>query len=99
MTLTQKEASLLEDLKSQEKLCIEKYGKYASMAHDPQLRELFTTLKENEQKHLGTINQILSGTEVSMPSESPSAVASKLSPTPSSCTADEKQEDGYYCLI
>ncbi len=97
MTLTQKETTLLSDLKSAEELCIEKYGKYAGMAHDPELRQLFTTLKENEQKHLQTISQILSGTEVSMPSESPSAVASKLSCTPSSCTADEKQEDGYLC--
>ena len=37
MTLTQKETTLLSDLKSQEQLCIEKYTKYSQMAHDPEL--------------------------------------------------------------
>jgi spore coat protein CotF len=97
MTLTQKERALLEDLKSQEELCIEKYGRYAMGAHDQELRELFTRLKENEQAHLRTINEILAGKEISSPSEMPSAVAAKLSCTPSSCTADEKAEDGYLC--
>ena len=59
MTLTQKETNLLNDLKSQEKICIEKYGKYADTAHDPELKTLFTNLKNNEQKHLDTVNQIL----------------------------------------
>ena len=36
MQLTQKETDLLKDLKSQEKLCVEKYTKYASQALDPQ---------------------------------------------------------------
>ena len=52
MTLTQKETTLLSDLKSQEQICIEKYGKYSEAAHDPELKTLFTSLKSNEQKHL-----------------------------------------------
>ena len=67
MTLTQKETSLLNDLKSQEQICIEKYGKYAETAHDPELKQLFTQLQSNEQKHLDTVNQILGGAEVQMP--------------------------------
>ena len=63
MTLTQKETTLLSDLKSQEQLCIEKYSKYSQMAHDPELKNLFSTLMQNEQKHLDTINQILNGNE------------------------------------
>ena len=97
MTLTQKENSLLCDLKSQEQLCIEKYGKYASSAHDPALSALFTEIRSAEEKHLNTITDILGGTEVSMPSESPSAVASKLECKMSACTPDEKQDDAYLC--
>ncbi len=97
MTLTQKETSLLNDLKSQEQLCIEKYGKYATAAHDPELKQLFMTLQANEEKHLKTITDILSGTEVSMPSESPSATECKLCCTPSTASADEKAEDAYLC--
>ena len=67
MNLTQKETTLLSDLRSQEQLCIEKYNQYSQIAHDPELKKLFSTLAGNEQKHLDTINQILQGTEVSMP--------------------------------
>ncbi len=96
MTLTPKETSLITDMKSQEQLCIEKYGKYATEAHDGELKNLFTTLKTNEQKHLDTLNRILQGEEVTMPAP-PSAVEAKLTPTQSSCTAGQKQEDGYLC--
>ena len=97
MTLTQKETTLLSDLKSQEQLCIAKYGKYAEAAHDPELKTLFSDLKTTEQKHLDTINQILGGTEVKMPSESPSAVQSKLQCKVSSVSEADKQNDAYLC--
>ncbi len=97
MNLTQKETTLLGDLKSQEQLCIEKYGKYATEAHDPELKALFEGLKANEQKHLETINQILSGSEVKMPAASPSAESAKLECKMSTCTQEEKQQDGYLC--
>lgn len=97
MNLTQKETTLLNELKSQEQLCIEKYQKYSEAAHDPELKNLFTNLKTNEQKHLETINQILAGTEVKMSSESPSAVSAKLQCKMSTCTENEKQNDAYLC--
>ena len=83
MTLTQKESSLLSDLKSQEQLCIEKYGKYSNEARDPALKNLFSEILTNEQKHLDTVNSILAGTEVTMPAASPSAVSAKKSFTAS----------------
>lgn len=61
MTWTQKEASLLEDLKAQEHLCVEKYGKYAAQAIDPQLKQLFTQLQSREQQHEQTVTQMLNG--------------------------------------
>lgn len=96
MILTPKENSLLSDLSSQEKLCIEKYGKYAQAANDPALKQLFESLKATEQKHLDTITQMQSGTEVQMPA-APSATESKIAPAPSSVTSEQKQNDAYLC--
>ena len=97
MTLTQKETTLLQDLKSQEQLCIEKYNKYSEMAHDPALKNLFSNLAQNEQKHLNTVTQMLAGTEVKMPPESPSAEQAKFSCTPSGCNEQDKKQDAYFC--
>lgn len=59
--LTQKERYLLEDQKAQEELCIKKYNNYAQQAQDPQLKQLCLQLAKQEEQHLNTINQILSG--------------------------------------
>ncbi|WP_026895136.1 spore coat protein [Clostridiisalibacter paucivorans] len=61
MYLTQKERYLLEDQKSHEELCIKKYSNYANQAKDPQLKQIFTQLGNQEQEHLNTINQIMDG--------------------------------------
>ncbi|WP_223376472.1 spore coat protein [Schnuerera sp. xch1] len=61
INLTQKEKMLLQDQKSHEQVCVEKYTNYANQAQDPELKQLFTTYGEQEQQHLNTINQILSG--------------------------------------
>ena len=97
MNLTQKETTLLGDLKSQEQICIEKYNKYAGLAHDPELKNLFSTLEKNEQKHFDTINQILQGNEVTMPAATPSAVQAKLQCKTSVCNEVEKKNDAYLC--
>ncbi len=95
MTLTQKENSLLCDLKTQEQLCIEKYTKYENEACDPQLKGLFAKIKTTEQSHLDTINKIMGGEEVKMPTAAP--MAEKWSGTPSSCSAAEKNKDAFLC--
>ena len=59
--LTQKETFLLEDQKSHEELCIKKYANYANQVQDPFLKDMFTRHSNQEQQHLNTINQILSG--------------------------------------
>ena len=61
MQLTQKETSLLKDMKDQEKLCAEKYRKNAASAADPQLTELFNRLATVEDGHLNTLNEISNG--------------------------------------
>jgi spore coat protein CotF len=61
VTLTQKERMLLEDEKSNEQMCVQKYNKYANQAQDPQLKQLFQSLSSVEQQHLNTVTQILNG--------------------------------------
>ena len=96
MTLSQKENSLLSDLKSQEQLCIEKYGKYEEDAHDPCLKSLFKSIKSTEESHLSTISRIMSGEEVST-NTAPTAVSQALECQMSSCTAAEKTSDAFLC--
>ena len=62
MKLTQKETMLLQDLKTSEEICIEKYDQYARKADDQALADLFLTIKAKEEEHLSTINSLLSGT-------------------------------------
>lgn len=97
MTLTPKEASILKDLKSQEELCIEKYGKYAEAACDPALKSLFNEIKTAEVSHLDTINRILNGEEVAMPKTPKSAAEAKYNGAPSSCSVADKNNDAYLC--
>lgn len=62
ITLNEKEKNCVSDLLSQEKLCIEKYEKYAAMAKDTVLKDLFTMIKSDEEKHLASLNGLMSGT-------------------------------------
>ena len=43
MILKEKERTTIQDLQTQEKSCIEKYGRYAQQAKDPELKNLFQT--------------------------------------------------------
>ncbi len=62
MDFTEKERAWLEELKSHEKLCIEKYKRHSECAHDEQLKSLFQGLSEEETKHLNSLEQIGMGT-------------------------------------
>ena len=66
MPLSQKENQLLQDQKTHEKICIQKYQKYAQQASDPKLKQLFESYAEQEQQHLNTIDSILNGQVPSM---------------------------------
>lgn len=98
MMWTQKEASLLEDLKTQEHICVEKYGKYAQQACDPALRQLFSQIQQIEQQHEQTVQQMIQGQIPQMnqqdqqaqqqPNQQP---AYNVTPTP------DKQADSYLC--
>ena len=62
MILNEKEQSVIEDLQTQEKSCIEKYARYAGQAKDPELQNLFGRLQKEEQEHYDSLGQVLSGT-------------------------------------
>lgn len=61
ITLSQKERMLLEDQKSHEQICIQKYNNYANQAKDNQLKQICKANEQVEKNHLDTINQLLSG--------------------------------------
>ena len=96
MVLTQKELTLIKDLKGQEQLCIDKYEKHAECAHDPQLKQLFTRIARVEREHLSTLNQVENG-------GTPPAGGSKASSIPTftayhtQAETPEKKQDFYLC--
>ncbi len=96
MPLTQKETSLLKDLKDQEKLCIDKYSKHASVAHDPQLKTLFENIAGVERRHLSTLEQIEAGTMPQTGTPAP-ATAATFSATYGPVETPEKKDDQYLC--
>ena len=51
MVLKETERTAIENLRTQEKSCIEKYQKYAQQAIDPELKNLFEQLHKKEQTH------------------------------------------------
>jgi spore coat protein CotF len=59
--LSQKERMLLEDEKLQEEICIQKYQNYSNQAQDPQLKQLFSRISNEEQHHYTIIDQLLQG--------------------------------------
>ena len=95
MVLTQKESTLIKDLKGQERLCIDKYTKHAECASDPQLKQLFTRIADVERGHLNTLNQIEQGAAPAMGGAAKAQIhtftAYHTSETPA------KQQDYYLC--
>ncbi len=96
MVLTQKEATLIDDLKSAEKLCIEKYSKYSSEAKDNQLKSLFVQIADAETKHLSLLDSITDGNVPTVPSPSPSKENSFNGVYTMTETQDKKC-DAYLC--
>jgi len=97
LQLSQKETTLLTDLKSQEKICIEKYTKYASAALDPQLKELFTSIANVEREHLNSLNQIENGTLPQTNSGPKQTVKTTFSEYYGMGDTPDKQADSYLC--
>lgn len=61
MILTERELTTIKDLQTQEQSCIQKYDNYSQQAKDEELRNLFETLKKDEQEHYDSLGQVLNG--------------------------------------
>jgi spore coat protein CotF len=70
---------LLEDQKSHEQTCIQKYSNYANQAKDSQLKEICKANEQVERNHLDTINQLLAGTVPQMNQQQNQSVAQNAS--------------------
>ncbi|HHV95305.1 MAG TPA: spore coat protein [Clostridiaceae bacterium] len=81
ISLTTKERLLLEDQKSHEQICIQKYNNYANLASCPQLKEIFRNNARIEQEHLNTINQLLSGNVPSVSNQQGGSSAGQQQPS------------------
>ena len=96
MQLTQKESSLIKELKGQEELCIEKYKKAANCAKDKQLSDLFMNLASIEQQHLNTLTEMENGTAPQM-----NASGGKTIPTFTAtydiAETEDKKNDQFLC--
>ena len=98
INLTEKEKYIIEDLKSQEKLCIQKYAFYEEMAYDPELAELFAQIRESEEKHYNSLNRVLSGNvmDSDVNDDSGATYMPKMEYHQSSNSA-EKEHDSFLC--
>lgn len=96
MMWTQKESALLKDLHAQEQLCVEKYGKYAEAARDPELKQLFGQIQQAEQQHEQLIRQMMGG-QLVQPQQSqqqPQAAPPQVNQVPQT---GDKEHDAYLC--
>ena len=93
MSFTQKELSLLNDEKSHEELSLDKYTKYANQACAPEAKELFNSIKQNEQRHLDTINQIIGG---NIPQVQQNECCNMPAPKTANQNQQDKQSDKFY---
>ncbi|MEG1559952.1 MAG: spore coat protein [Clostridia bacterium] len=96
MKLTQKEISLLNELKAQEQVCVEKYKRYSNEANDNQLKLAFTKIGQHETEHINTLNAILSGVEPTLPPVN--NAGETFTKTYATLSTDQKaQADCYLC--
>lgn len=98
MNLTEKQTSLIKDLQSQEQLCIDKYKHYESLAKDQELKNLFSSLREEEEQHFNSLSQLLTGTCPSVDTHDNSG--KNYNPTPTyigEFSQEDKEFDQYLC--
>lgn len=98
MILTEKETSILKDLQTQEKVCMEHYNLCANTAKDGGLKDLFTQIAKDEQEHFQTISKMINGEIPSVPQTA--SKADSYHPTAaydSSSNQIDKQHDALLC--
>lgn len=98
MILTEKETSILKDLQTQEKVCMEHYNLCANTARDGGLKDLFSQIARDEQEHYQSLGKVLNG---EVPSAPPAASkADSYHPVAaydSTSSQGDKQHDALLC--
>lgn len=97
MILSQKETMLLQDMMTQEQLCIEKYSQYAQKADDPALKSLCQTLGQTEQQHYNTLHQMSKGTVPQMNAQQQAQQSGQQTQQPAPSSARASKQDEYLC--
>ena len=97
MILSQKESMLLQDMMTQEQLCIEKYSQYAQKADDHALKSLCQTLGQTEQQHYNTLQQMSKGTVPQMNAQQQAQQSSQQAQQPAPSSAKASKQDEYLC--
>ena len=64
VNLSEKQKFVIENLKDQEKMCVEKYERGEAAAKDPELKSLFHSIGQEEQQHYDSLDKLLHGTVV-----------------------------------
>jgi spore coat protein CotF len=89
ITLTQKERMLLEDQKSHEQLCIQKYLIYGNQVSDNQLRQICFANGQSEVSHLDSLNQLLCGKLPQMDQQQSQTAQQSSGGAQTACFSDE----------
>ena len=98
MQLTEKETTVIKDLQTQERLCVEKYRFYEESANDPELKQLFHKIGDDEQEHFDFLGRLLKGDVPDIPEEYDEAKNYKPCSTYNTGdNSDAKRHDQFLC--
>ena len=97
MAFSKKETGLLQDLKAQEKLCVEKYNKYAQQACDTNLQRLFAGIGKTEQEHYDTVTGMLQGEVPPVPAGKKPQRPKTQEELKSAARGADKTQDAFLC--
>lgn len=95
MQLTEKEKSLLKDMKDTEKLCIEKYTQGAQNAKDPCLQQLFISIAQIERGHYDTLTKIENGESTASGAGQSSGQKPVITQTYGAAENEDKKNDAF----
>ncbi|MFL0194740.1 spore coat protein [Clostridium sp. WILCCON 0269] len=97
VSLSNKERALLEDQKSHEAICVQKYTNYANQAKDSQLKQLFLNNASIEREHVNSINSILQGQVPDTNNKQSAAANPSMNNFSSSLPAGSQVSDAEMC--
>lgn len=98
MQLSEKQKSLVEDLMSQEELCIEKYSQYKNLAKDEELKNLFGKMREDEEQHYSSLQHLLEGKCPELNDKNHAKLEyNPVAAYAGNCNTEDKAHDQYLC--